>query len=131
MNQAAQSELDTLIKEYDSFVKESLASQFGLRNKYLRSDNGSIYVRKLLHPSLPPCFCISSIEFSEHMRGKGIMTGFLDHVENNLSEYAGVEFECIHNEELVKHLEKRGYTWSPYRADYLKDLEHHLYKAKA
>ncbi|MGY5718919.1 hypothetical protein ACXHQ0_16855 [Vibrio antiquarius] len=37
------------------------------------------------------------------------MTGFLDHVENNLSEYAGVEFECIHNQELVKHLEKRGY----------------------
>ncbi|MDW1965775.1 hypothetical protein [Vibrio sp. Vb0587] len=131
MDKESQRELDTLIKEYDSFVKESLASQLGLRNKYLRSDNGSIYVRKLLHPTLPHCFCISSIELSEHMRGKGIMTGFLDYVESNLSEYAGVEFECIHNHDLVDYLEKRGYTWSPYRAEYLKDLEYHLYKAKA
>ncbi len=123
-------EIEKLIEEYNAFVRDSRSLPFGVRSRYLRSGYCAIYVRTLLHPTLTPCFCISSIDIDERLQGKGIMTGFLDYVENNLHDYTGVEFECIHNDKLANHLEKKGYSWSPYRAEYLKELETHLFKEK-
>ncbi|MFS1427448.1 hypothetical protein LMH73_009845 [Vibrio splendidus] len=117
------SERKALIEQFDEFMKQDR-----VRNTTLLGDFTSIYMRKQQIPDRNNHLCIANIEIAyDNLRGNGLMTSLLEHIESNLGQLQGVEFECIHNVRLTAYLDGRGYVYPSFRSDYLKEIETHRY----
>lgn len=101
-NLKVEKNLNEIIKAYDSWSENILTNPLRLQGVYLKSKNASFYVRNMARGELTGerVFCIASIEIDTNLQDKGILKGFIEHVQKNMHHFKEIEIENIMSQRL-------------------------------
>lgn len=113
MDNNAQQLLDHLCNEYDNLAKGYPSRPFPEFSETIQNEYGYCYVRC---PMGSQRFSIVSVHFAPSVRGQGILTAFIDHIESHPYHYQGVEVAIIENQGLAKRLLSLGWRYKSWFA---------------
>jgi len=108
MDENAQKLLNCLCNQYDRIAKNLQHRPFPEFSETIKSEFGYCYVRCAVGSQR---FSIVSVHFAPSVRGQGILTAFIDHIEHNPHHYQGVEVAIIENKGLAQHLLSLGWQY--------------------